>query len=332
MKQLKKLLTVTIVIFAVICFLMFMIFLWASSPNHSSSEYSLLKQKDHYKNSEQDSVYKILTYNIGFLSGMTNNRPIMGEKSFYQENLHTVLKKFKTLDSDIICLQEIDFDSDRSHNMNQQDSIQALGYEYAWQAVNWDEKHLPFPGDPLDINNHYGSIYSGQSIISKFPLAGMERIELERPTNITFHKNAFYLDRLIQKAQVKINDQTIYLLNIHLEAYDKTTRIKQIQYVSDLIKNLIQTTPLLLVGDFNSDINKSSSLQTILNLPGMMLANTGKINASQTFPSNKPKRRLDYIFYNAKFIEMEEARVLHDFGTISDHLPVLMSFRLKETR
>ena len=97
---------------------------------------------------------------------MTNNLPIKKEQVFFDENLKTVLAQFKRLDPDFIAFQEIDFASKRSYDVNQQNEIAKLGYNFVGQTINWDKKYLPFP--ELPISMQYGRILSGQSILSKF--------------------------------------------------------------------------------------------------------------------------------------------------------------------
>jgi len=188
MNMLKKVIQFTLLLIFLFFISFAAFFLWASSPNHLPSEYSLHIKKDIPSELNKDSVYNIVTYNIGYLSGMTNNRPVIGNQSFYDNNLKKALEKFKTLNPEIICLQEIDFDSERSFNVNQQSAIQNLGYGHISQAVNWDETYLPFPGSFFNYDTHYGEVYSGQSIISKFPLKDNKRVVLERPENLSFHR------------------------------------------------------------------------------------------------------------------------------------------------
>ena len=49
-----------------------------------------------------------------------------------------------------------------------------------------------------------------------------------------------------------------------------------------------------------------------------------------TFSSASPTERLDYIFYNKKFINEIDAEILTQFDLASDHLPLLMKFKLKD--
>ncbi|UCE94404.1 MAG: hypothetical protein JSV73_03770, partial [Flavobacteriaceae bacterium] len=48
-----------------------------------------------------------------------------------------------------------------------------------------------------------------------------------------------------------------------------------------------------------------------------------------TYDSESPSERLDYIFFNKEFIEEVDAKVLSEFETASDHLPVLLKFKFK---
>jgi len=117
---------------------------------------------------------------------------------------------------------------------------------------------------------------------------------------------------------------------VHLEAFDKTTREKQTKYVANLYKKYATDYPVLLVGDYNSDItSKNPTIEIISNLPGIAMASVGSDVDNKTFPSSQPKYRLDYVFYNEKFIEIKKAEVLRSFGEASDHLPVMMEFIFK---
>lgn len=306
---------------------------WASSPNHGLQDYNTLITKEFESEALDDSLLQVVTYNIGFLSGMTNNRVVDTDKSLYEQNLRTVLSKLADINPDIICLQEVDYNSDRSFHVDQHEAIQELGYGYAGKAVNWDEKHLPFPGSPFDFSSHYGSVFSGQSIVSKFPLSDIKRIVLERSKQLPFHVGPFYIERLMQRSTVNVNGRNIQLMNVHLDAFDPMARTKQITFIKEYVEDIIDEGPMLLVGDFNDDIELDSSCLSVLtSIPDLAVAETGEVLESRTFPSDDPKERLDYIFYNRAFIEMLDASVLHEFGTSSDHLPVLMSFRLKETK
>jgi endonuclease/exonuclease/phosphatase family metal-dependent hydrolase len=308
-------------------------YFWASSSNFEVDEYSKIIINNYPTEITNDSVYSIITYNIGYLSGMTNNLPIKKEAKFFDENLKSVVTEFKRLDPDIIAFQEIDFASKRSYDVNQQNEIAKLGYNFVGQVINWDKKYLPFPEFPISM--HYGRILSGQSILSKYEITQQDRLELKRNATNPFYYDAFYLDRLAQTVKINITksnqkNQTLVIINVHTEAFHQETRIEQIEKIIHLFQTFKKEYPTILLGDFNSDVNyENAGIELLLNLPKTGCAAFERKNASNTFDSEKPSERLDYIFYNTDFIEYVHGEVLSEFNQASDHLPLLMKFKLK---
>ena len=104
MKTLKICLrTLLLCIIALILF-----FFWASSPNLDESEYAKLIIPENAITPENDSIFSIVTYNIGYLSGMTNNLSVETPKELFDTNLNKVLQETQTINPDIIAFQEID--------------------------------------------------------------------------------------------------------------------------------------------------------------------------------------------------------------------------------
>lgn len=95
-------------------------FFWAKSPTWKKSEYNLLYESDtRIAESQSDSLIDVVSYNIGYLSGMTNNTPQRPSREFYAENEARLIPALRTLNADIIGFQEIDYDSKRSYRTNQ---------------------------------------------------------------------------------------------------------------------------------------------------------------------------------------------------------------------
>jgi len=319
--KLTSYLIIGVMIFVVI------FFFWASSPNYSLNDYSKLITNNHPVKFNKDSVYSIITYNIGYLSGMTNNKAIAKPKDLFDKNLEKVKKEFRLFNSDFIAFQEIDYASARSYKVNQQNEIAELGYNFLAQAINWDETYVPFPYWPPSM--HFGRMLSGQSILSKYPLKNHQRIVLERVKNNPFYRDALYLERLAQVVTVTIENKDLIIINVHLESYDKPTRERQLDVVIDLFNKYKNDYPTILLGDFNSDIEyENPAINKILTLD-----NIGNAAFESTydfsFSSANPFKRIDYIFYSKNSVELIESRVLKQFGEASDHLPIEMKFRLK---
>lgn len=307
----------------------FVFFFWASSATLKKDEYAKLIKNNHPTSITNDSIFSIVTYNIGYLSGMTNNLPIPKPKELFEENLQKVIAKTKKNNPDIIAFQEIDYNASRSYGVNQEEEIAKLGYNYIAKGVNWDERYVPFPYWPPSM--HFGKVVSGQSIVSKYELKEYERIVLDRVADAPFYRDALYLDRLAQVCKVMLNGKEVVLINVHLEAFDKPTRIKQFRFVVDKLFNKYKNKyPTILLGDFNSPArNKEAIVNELFSLEDVGNAAFNVENPSNTFNTKNPFERIDYIFYTKNSIEYINGRVLNEFEQASDHLPILMRFKLK---
>ena len=325
MKQFLKFIFRVFLVLIVACVVFFF---WASSPTLDESDYAKLIEVDNYKLPENDSVFSIVTYNIGYLSGMTNNLAVESPKELFDDNLEIVTSEVKKLNPDIIAFQEIDFDASRSYHVNQEEEISKLGFNYRAQTINWDERYLPFPYWPISM--HYGKVVSGQSIISKYPLKEQQRIVLERVADAPFHRDAFYLERLAQVVKVVLNGKEVVLINIHLEAFEAATRVNQFEEVLAIFNTYKDTYPTILLGDFNSKARDENAIvQKIFAMNDVGNAAFDMNNLGNTFNSKDPFERIDYIFYTKNSIEYISGKVLNQFGQASDHLPVEMKFKLR---
>jgi len=325
MKKIFKFLFIALV---GVFFILVGFYFWASSPNLALNKYNELGISDYQSEVSNDSVHSIITYNIGYLSGMTNNLAVEKPRSLFEQNLNKVIYELKKTDADILAFQEIDYDSKRSYHVNHQNEIAKLGYHFTGQNINWDKKYLPFPYFPFSM--HFGKVISGQSVLSKYTILGQERIALQRDQSNPFYYDSFYLDRLAQIVKIKIQDKILVLINVHLEAYNSETRAQQMQKVKDLYLKYYLDFPTILLGDFNSDINvPDASIKLLLKLPNTGCAALESSKPQNTFNSQSPTERLDYILYNKDYIEEVNAKVLDRFQQASDHLPLLMKFKFK---
>jgi endonuclease/exonuclease/phosphatase family metal-dependent hydrolase len=303
-------------------------FFWASSSTLEETQYAELTEINQKSDIDNDSIFSIVTYNIGYLSGMTNNLPIAKSKSLFDDNLQKVINETKKVNPDIIAFQEIDYDASRSYNVNQEEKIADLGYNYRAKSINWDVRYLPFPSWPISM--HFGKVISGQSIISKYPLKEQQRIVLQRVADAPFHRDAFYLERLAQVVKVILNGKEVILINIHLEAFDKDTRVKQFEEVVAIFNKYKNNYPTILLGDFNSRARDENAIvKKMFTMENVGNAAFDVINIENTFDTKAPYERIDYIFYTTNSIEYVSGKVLNEFEQASDHLPVFMEFKLK---
>lgn len=326
-------------------------FFWASSPS-GSSEGTLIRSDDGKSPQPplRKDAFTIVTYNIGYLSGMLNNEPVQLKKSFLDENLLRVVRWLDNLKPDVVALQEIDFDSRRSYHVNQLNELTDKNRFLAFsQLITWNKRYVPFPYWPP--RTHFGRVLSGMAILSRYPIVSHMRTLLGKPASNPFWYNAFYLHRALQTVTIAIGNRELVIINCHLEAYDRSERERQASVVIATL-TAYQDKPLLLVGDFNTvpdsatkkndfappysrdDYRGEKTLDRIREACGLKEAlpfDRPRQNeaATFTFPSNRADRKLDHIFYNNKIAALE-GFVASEPGQASDHLPLVLKFRFRE--
>ena len=311
-------------------------YFWASSATLSRNQYDKIETLDAQLASiDNIDTLKALTYNIGYLSGMTNNEAVISTSDFYDRNLNRAVAIVNQYNPDILGLQEIDFGAQRSYAINQANELGSRGdFFNAYNSINWDKRYVPFPYGLPKYN--FGKMLSGQSILAKSTLLPLGRETLPKPINAPFYYNAFYLDRLIQIADWVVGNDTIKVMNLHLEAFDKETRLLHGEKVRELYEAYYQDGPLLILGDFNSQLPQLSqdAMSIILDAPEIASAVDWQLYQTDstsyyTYSSVDPVYMIDYILFNSNFIERIDAGVLREAGDISDHLPLYFEFVLK---
>jgi len=311
-------------------------FLWASSGRLPAEDLAQLRTYASARDTTAPDTLTVTTYNIGYLSGMKNNRPVVRSDSLFHANMDQAVRFFRRSDPDIAGLQEIDFGGARVAHVHQLDTLATrLDYPTAAQVVNWDERYLPFPYGRPAVN--FGRTLSGQAVLSRFPIRRHTRNALPRPPQ-PFYRDAFYLDRLAQVAVLNLGGRSLVVINVHLEAFHVGAREEQARLVNDLYRRLAAAdVPTLLLGDFNSRLPRADSVsqdETMrLLLDGTDLRPavtiTPEDTAHATYPADAPIRRIDYIFYPPRFFAPTDTqRWCGAPNPPSDHCAVTATFQL----
>jgi len=316
-------------------------YFWAGSSVWTEAQWSSISRYQTYAfASGEAGEYKIMTYNIGYLSGMSNNKPVHEDHFFYARNMLEVQEYLQRHPVDVAVFQEIDFDSHRSYRIDQLDTIaQTLEFPNAARVVNWDKRYVPFPYWPPSV--HFGPMLSGQGTVSMFPIEANRRVQLQSPLHMLFIKKKFYMERLAQVVELAAGGRRLLVINVHFEAFDRETRMLQARQVLDLCREYKDRQPVILLGDFNcvppdapkkngfadepgTDYSNDDTTALFLNEEGFASALTGV----PTFPTDRPDRQLDYIFYTPRWISCKSAYTVPLKS--SDHLPVVMAFTFRD--
>jgi endonuclease/exonuclease/phosphatase family metal-dependent hydrolase len=309
-------------------------YFWASTGSYPKDKYN---EVVNYKSlpPDKDDTLTVISFNIGYLSGLenaaTSDVGVKSTKEFYDHNLETAIAALKSQKADFIGFQEIDIAAKRSYYVNQVTELaKALNLGSAAIGINWDKNYVPFPFLPIEAQ--FGRTVAGQAILSRYPIKKSDRIVLEKIKSKPFFYKAFYLDRVAQVSEIDVNGKPLIIINVHLEAFEEKTRQNQTQVVKELAEGYATQYPVLLIGDFNSSLNRKEELEPSINLLLKSQYFKSAMSIDQpiaTYPSNKPEYTLDYIFYNPERIEVLESTVVTQTAQASDHLPVMMKFRLR---
>ena len=144
-------------------------YVWATSGSYPQERYTDILTYDINGADAEGDSFSLVSYNIGYLSGLTNQEAVERPRTLFDEHMAAVTAAFGAIDADIIALQEIDIDSNRSYGVNQLEMLaKTLGLAFAGLAINWNKNYVPFPYWPPSA--HFGKIVSGQAVLSRYPI------------------------------------------------------------------------------------------------------------------------------------------------------------------
>ncbi|MGB3786745.1 MAG: metal-dependent hydrolase, partial [Phormidesmis sp.] len=121
-------------------------YLWASSSGYSQQNYAEIVSYAGGNGLNYgavfvpgETIHSIVSYNLGYLSGLTNNTAIKLDRAGFDANQQQVIAALKELDPDIVAFQEIDIGSKRSYGVDQSEAIaQGIGLDFGAIAISWD--------------------------------------------------------------------------------------------------------------------------------------------------------------------------------------------------
>jgi len=341
----------------------------------SNSDAVTYYKAENIKSTITGDTLNIVTWNIKFGAGRIDfffdcygDRVIM-KKEEVISNMNGVINKIKSLNPDIIYLQEADVQSKRSAFIDQiQIILDNTDLNYGVYASQWKADFVPSDG--------VGKVNSGNAILSKYELTDAERMPLDLIAEDPAYVQYFYLRRNILKANAKIGDKDFVLYGTHTSAYSNDgTKLKQLKAIKEeLDKTNSEGKTFIMGGDFNTIPpnsvryelfddgaeaggcdSTSSYFET--GFAGQLddmkmffdtynaaipLSKYGLTDANQknyySFTADKNgfwNRKLDYIFTNKDFAG--NSGKVHQKGNddglptmpLSDHAPLSVKFKLK---
>jgi endonuclease/exonuclease/phosphatase family metal-dependent hydrolase len=253
---------------------------------------------------------RIVTYNIAHGRGL---QPIQGltSRRKIRANLLKIAKLLRSLEPDVVALQEIDENSLWAGSFDQLDFLREFaGFPYAVFGVN--NRRAGFP-----------RLNYGNAILSRHPITEAENIKFGRKN---FGEKGFLF------AEITVHGKRVPIVNMHLHYRSRAARIKQVEHVMDYLtkkhphRHEHWQMPPIVCGDMNNPSHTTDATASLFKYFARHGHYTLHPKMAPTFPSPLPQRTLDFIFLPPACVEVY-CLVVKSY--LSDHRPVMVEFKVR---
>jgi endonuclease/exonuclease/phosphatase family metal-dependent hydrolase len=276
---------------------------------------------------------KIATYNIAHGRGTADGNWSESSQPKF-ERIQAIAQQLKTIDADVVVLNEVDFSSTWSGHQNQAKAIaEAAGYRYRVEQRNLDFRFL------------YGSFKFGNAILSRYPITKAEVIDFPPEKDweswlVGCKRGAIATVQLAQ-------NQLICIAAVHLEHRSESVRAAGAQKIIELVDSSGENV-LIAAGDFNSTPigfpqssqtpSGDNALQRLIDCDDFCYSPVEPPSPGQlTFSTMSPKSVIDWILVSKKKNEHQSFDSSSPFTSyeviptdLSDHRPVVAEITLNQ--
>lgn len=166
----------------------------------------------------------------------------------------------------------------------------------------------------------------GNAVLSRTELYGVSLKDLPK-----IRKDSE--QRGVAIARTRVAGREVVLISAHLSRIiHKDERVKQINFIADLIKSEFSNTPVILAGDLNTSPAEKDVLKPLTDIMDegfLRPAEEKNLKAADgaTIPSEKPDVKFDYIFFSKGRFDIKSFQVVS--SQASDHRPFVVEVELK---
>lgn len=238
---------------------------------------------------------KILTFNVRNRYGIKNYNGIY--KGI--DTIKNLSDYIKLNDIDIACLQEV-IESYRDNLTN------SLNCYYVYGAPRLGNNIFTRYIDKFKRFNESVNIYTKEECI--------------RNKNYKLPNLPDLLPRVATLIDYKVDNKIITIINVHLSAYNKISKNRQLKYIYKIIKKI--KNPIVLLGDFNMNI-KSNIMNDFINKLRNLDINHLEIKG-RTFKKSKRNLPIDHVFVSSCLKINSIDKIKDEIVSFSDHYPILI--------
>jgi len=312
LKTFSKFLLFTCLFVILICFFLFMFALDSNDVKTDNNDpiINIFEEKESFdlgrevkeiektKKEEKDEekiIRPILNGNIRFMS--------YNIKAGWGLKLNEVIEVVKMNNVDVLAVQEIDVNTDRSADINVD-----TGRVERTNQVEKIEDELGMYGYFFKAIEYDGGDY-GIALFSVLPLVA--------------RSGSFYLNQpedgenVYQTAEINLDGISLFLCNTHLST-DQSVCLKQMDELSEMLEK--KQNDIIVFGDFNNSKNVLEVFDSF--------HSDGALG--NTYPADFPKAKIDYILYSPSLEKLHSEIISNEEAKFaSDHLPILVDLKIK---
>ncbi len=241
------------------------------------------------------TVLRIATYNI--------HKGVQGIGPARRLEIHNLGHAVEQLDADVVCLQE----------------VRKLHRREERFFTRWPE----LPQAEFLCPEGYAAVYQtnattrhgehGNAMLSRWPVVSHGHEDMSD------HR---FEQRGLLHAQVQVGRHDVHVVVLHLGLI-AGSRSRQVEQLARFIdREVPRTAPLVVAGDLNDWGGKLRPAMQQIGLKDFV------DEKARTYPSRLPLTQLDYVYgrgLKPQGLEVPRGRV---WGQMSDHLPLIASFRI----
>ena len=179
----------------------------------------------------------VLSYNMAYGLGEALQHRRRVDPGIVYDRLDAIIETLAASGADVVLLQEVDFASRRTYDIDQLQYIAAaLGWGFVARVITWECRYLPVPF--WLPQRHAGRLRAGQGVISRYPLLQNTRQRLSQPLSQPLLAALFSPYHTVQMVDMQCGERSVRLLNVHLEPRDTATRQRQAQELVTFVRHV----------------------------------------------------------------------------------------------
>lgn len=254
-------------------------------------------------------------FNIAHGRGVADSNWDGHEPTERISRLEEIADLLRTIDADIVVLNEVDFDSSWSHSVNQARFLaEKAGYPH------WAEQRN------LDFRVLVWTWRFGNAVLSKYPITNARIADM--PSYSAWEALLAGKKRGVI-CDIRVRDDSFRVMGVHLSHRSESVRVRSAAVLVDIATN--SELPTFVAGDLNStptgfpysvsDPNGNNAIQTLdesgrfSRFPRIPEVSSDYL----TFHSVEPRSIIDWILIPSDWVF---SRYTVDAAQLSDHRPV----------